>query len=171
MAKWLEKYEEKESKEKKNDSKSVVKIPIYSKEIALSSYDPTYCYKVIDFCKSGKSLTAFAASLGVTRSTINKWAERFEDFAYAIEVALSQAQSAWEDIAIDQAKGDNKGNGMTLQFMMKNQFSDEYKDKQEIEHKGGVTIVVDTGFGTVEGEVIRDAEVIEDSSTDDTDLL
>jgi len=95
----------------------------------------------------GRTLNHFAVSIGVAESTVNNWIERHEEFKKAYEVACGASQAYWEEIAHDQATGAIKGgNASTLTFMMKNQFNDKYKDKQEVEHKGDLTFIIDTGI-------------------------
>jgi len=120
--------------------------------------------------KDGKSFVAFAAAIGVPASTIRKWAENNEEFALALELAENNAQAAWEELAYGQSTGENKGSASTLTFMLKNRFSEYYKDKQEIEHKGGNIVMIDTGFSSIDAECeeIEEAPMIEAS---DIDLL
>lgn len=105
-----------------------------------------FCNQVIQHMRMGKSLKSFAGIIGVSPSTITKWAEDNEEFAEAIEIAKSISMNTWEDIAIDQATGASKGNATTLGFMMKNHFPNDYKDKVNVEQEGNISFVIDTGI-------------------------
>lgn len=120
------------------------------------NYDPNYANMLVEHRAGGKSITSFAAHLCVSINILKRWAKESEDFKLAMEVADTMAMAAWEDIAMEQAQGVHKGNASTLMFMLKNQFGDEYKDKQEVEHSGNVVFKIDTG-------IKRDIELIEDN--------
>lgn len=141
------------------------------------SYHRKFIQKLIGHLKSGKSVHSFSGSIGVSRSTIDTWVEQNEEFAEAMEIAKSVNLGTLEEIALDQATGESKGNAAILQFLMKNQHADIYKDKQHIETEGGVVFQIDTGIPVPQGieqqpfEV--EAEVIEEAETvlDEEDLL
>ena len=114
----------------------------------------------------GKSIKSFAAAIGVNSNTVKKWAERHPEFGKALELAKEASEGYWEEVAHGQATGEIKGGSTAaLTFLMKNQFSESYKDKQEIEHSGDLTFIIDTGINTgiedksppieIEGEVIE----------------
>ena len=129
-----------------------------------------FCNQVIQHMRQGKSLASFAGVIGVSPSTIAKWAENNPEFAEAIEIARSVSLNKWEDIAIGQATGDIKGNSTTLGFMMKNQFPNEYKDKVNVETEGNISFMIDTGIPTIPtGNMltIKDVEVDYEEIEDD----
>lgn len=121
---------------------------IYREPLAVyrGKFHHKFCNQVIQHMRSGKSLRSFAGVIGVSPSTLTKWAEENEEFAEAIEIAKSISMNTWEDIAIGQATGENKGNSTTLGFMMKNHFPNDYKDKVNIEQEGRVSFLIDTGI-------------------------
>lgn len=110
------------------------------------NYKPSFCQKLINHVRKGKSVESFAGTIGVTPATLYKWAEQFEELEEAMEVAKSLSLGFYEDIAIEQSTGDNKGNATTLKFLMTNQHSSVYKDKQVIENDGNVVFQIDTGI-------------------------
>ena len=64
-----------------------------------TGYDPSYCEKVIEWGKQGKSLLWMASELEVARSTFQFWAAAHPDFL----VALQRAKEAWQ--LVEQQKG------------------------------------------------------------------
>jgi len=133
-------------------------------------FNSGYCEAVVRYRALGKSLKSFAAQIGVTVETVKRWGKTNEEFKRALELSEEAAQGYWEEIAHGQATGELKGGSTTaMTFVMKNQFSEDYKDKQEVEHSGDLTFIIDTGIkrdtelNTIEAE----SSVIED----DSDLL
>ncbi len=118
-------------------------LPVYR-----GGYQAKFCHQVIQHMRAGKSLASFAGFVGVSPSTIKNWAEENEDFREAIEIAKSVSIGTWEDIAIEQATGESKGQSSTLTFMMKNLHPEQYKDKVNIEQEGNITFMIDTGIPT-----------------------
>ena len=82
-------------------------------------YKPEYCKQVIEFMGQGKSYTAFAGSIGVTRDCLYKWEAAHPEFLYAKKIA----QAALEDYMLELAHSqmiDGKLNTSAWIFMMKN---------------------------------------------------
>lgn len=111
-------------------------------------YNPQYPKALIQFMQQNpkKSLAAFCNSIGVGYSTLKKWAEKHDEVAQAIELAVQYSLEYYEDVAHDQATGDNHGKSSSLQFIMKNRFRDFYKDRQEVEHNTSVVFHIETGI-------------------------
>lgn len=135
-------------------------------EIYKGQYRKEFGHKLINHMRTGRSFASFAGTIGVSPTTISGWRDEHPDFKEALEIAKSVNMAAWEDIAIDQATGETKGNSSTTTFMMKNLHPDEYKDKQVIENEGNVVYMISTGVPSVEnnppieveGSVIQDDE-------------
>ena len=138
-----------------------------------SRYNPSYGEMLVNHMSEGKSFAAFAGLIGVSYSTLTKWRDQNPEFNEAYEIAKMASLGAWEDLALDQAKGTIKGNASSLIFTLKNRFSDFYKDKQEVEHGGNVQFVIDTGVPNTLQEALEYEEAIEVESTptDELDLL
>jgi len=62
-----------------------------------TSYDPSYCDKVIEWGRLGKSKAWMAAELGVVRMTIDNWADANPEFLDAFNLAMEFSQRWWED--------------------------------------------------------------------------
>jgi hypothetical protein len=62
-----------------------------------SDYDPSFCERVVELGKLGKSRAWIAAELGVVRSTLKNWEAAHPDFLVAMERAQVESQRWWED--------------------------------------------------------------------------
>lgn len=104
-----------------------------------SKYDPAYCEQVIEFLKEGYSLTAFAGSIGVCRDTISEWGNVHEEFSAALKIATAKSVLWWEGRNRAVAMG-QPGNAVSCIFGLKNRAREEWRDKQEVEHSGGLNV-------------------------------
>ena len=135
-----------------------------------TQYQPKFCQMLVNHRCTGKSFASFGLVAGVGIKTLKKWAEENLEFQEAIELAEVASLSYWEDKMGDQATGEIKGSSTTLLAIMKNNFGDFYRDKTEVEHKGGVVFRIATGIPFPEDtKIVEDieCEVIEQ----DDDLL
>ena len=64
-----------------------------------TTYDPSYCEKVIALGKLGKSFEQIAAQLDVSYRTIVNWRDTHEDFFHALEEAKIYEMVWWEEQA------------------------------------------------------------------------
>lgn len=58
-----------------------------SKRTNVSKYKPEYCQGIIDFMANGYSKVAYAGFLGVSRTRLYDWVEKYPDFAEAFDIA------------------------------------------------------------------------------------
>lgn len=101
-----------------------------------SKYRPEYCQMIVDHMAEGASILSFAAEIDVARSTINEWADVHEDFSDALKRAKAKCAAWWERLARRNAMtGD--GNASLVIFGLKNMAAEEWRDKQEIDHRSG----------------------------------
>lgn len=100
-----------------------------------TKYDDTFCDAIIDFMADGYSVTAFAGSIRVSRSTVYKWAEDHPEFSDALETAQAAAALWWEDKLRDCAEK-GEGNATASIFGLKNRAAADWRDKQSYEHSG-----------------------------------
>jgi hypothetical protein len=108
-----------------------------------TDYRPEYCEQVIEYGKRGKSVAWMAAELGVAKQTIHNWAEEHPEFLDAFNVAKLHSQRWWEDAGQDNmlmAPGQGTMNASIWSRSMAARFPDDWREKQEIKHAGGVTI-------------------------------
>lgn len=96
-------------------------------------YCKTYCKRAIEMGKDGKTWTAIAATLDVTRDTLYRWMDVYPEFSDAMKKSREHAAQWWEDTLQDQARGKIEGGSTTAAiFAMKNQFPDDYKDRKDL---------------------------------------
>lgn len=104
-----------------------------------SSYRPEYCALAIKLGGEGKSLTQIAVEIGVTRRTVNKWAEENEEFAAACELAQDKAQAFFESVATTGMMLGNRFNHNAWWNVMRSRFGAAgYRDAREVELSGAV---------------------------------
>lgn len=104
-----------------------------------SKYNDVYCDLVIEEMTTGKSLTAFAAEIGVARSTINEWMAVHPEFSEAVKIAKAKCAAWWEEKGRKLAEqGGAPGQATAVIFGLKNMGADDWRDKQEHELSGSV---------------------------------
>lgn len=105
-----------------------------------TKYDPKYCDMIIDYFgvehfenNRGKvkgaelpQFTAFARSIGVSRSTLHKWTQDHKEFSDAYNTAKQLQEELIANNAIN-----GRYNPVFSQFMLKN--CHNWKDRQEVE--------------------------------------
>ena len=98
-----------------------------------TKYDPKYCDQIIEHMKDGASMTSFAASIMVARSTINEWMANNPEFSEAVKIAKANCAAWWENLARNNAAtGD--GNATLCIFGLKNMAAEDWREKQEVDH-------------------------------------
>lgn len=106
-----------------------------------TKYDPAYCDLVVEHCKTGASLTSFAASIDVCRATITVWSEDHAEFLAAVKRAKAHCAAWWEQNARKGMTGESKDVNATLCiFGLKNMAAEDWREKQEVQHSGGVRV-------------------------------
>lgn len=102
-----------------------------------SKYDPSYCDKIVEFMGLGYSKTAFAGDIGVSRDTVLEWSKEHPEFSGAVKRAEAARTRALELTLI---AGETGPKVTAHIFALKNASPEEWRDKQEIEHSGGVDV-------------------------------
>lgn len=59
-------------------------------------YDPSYCERVIELGREGKTPLQMAVSIGVARTTLLAWADEHPEFLTALTLARELSQDWWE---------------------------------------------------------------------------
>lgn len=85
--------------------------------------------------RDGYSVTAFAGHIGVARSTVFLWAEQNPEFSDALKTAQALAALWWEK-SLRQVASTGEGNATASIFGVKNRSTEDWRDKQEVEHTG-----------------------------------
>lgn len=92
--------------------------------------------------KEGFSLCEMASDLEIAWDTFERWRKEKPEFSDAVKQALRNSQAWWERKGREATFGECQGfNATSYIFQMKNRFSDDWREKQEIEHKGGISVV------------------------------
>lgn len=95
-----------------------------------TKYDPAYCEDIVAFCGQGYSITAFAGSIGVARSTIQEWADANPEFSVAVRAAKAASAFWWESRSRRVAeRGGGPGTATVIVFNLKNMAPDDYREK------------------------------------------
>lgn len=104
-----------------------------------TDYKPEYCDKVIELGRSGASKAEMAHAIGISRNTLDNWADANPEFLRAVKESQSFSQGWWESEGRKATFGGTPGfNATSFIFNMKNRFAADWKDKQEVEHSGEV---------------------------------
>lgn len=106
-----------------------------------TKYDPAFCDQAVEFMSEGYSTKAFAGHIGVSLSTVYKWVEEYPEFSESIKTGQSKSARWWEETLRTVAKT-GEGSAAASIFGVKNRSQEEWKDKHETEHSGGVTVEV-----------------------------
>ena len=101
-----------------------------------SKYRPEYCDMVVEHMSEGASLTSFAALVGVARSTISEWMDEHEEFSVAATRGKAACAAWWERVARKNAVT-GEGNATLTVFGLKNMSPEDWREKQEIDHRSG----------------------------------
>ena len=111
-----------------------------------SLYDPSYCEKVIELGKLGKSIEQIASTLGLSLRVLYKWKDEHEEFMQAMEDAKQFEQAWWEEMGqgymVEQYQGD-KLNASLWSRSMAARFPKKYREsvKQEITGADGAPLL------------------------------
>jgi hypothetical protein len=104
-----------------------------------TKYDPAYCDEAETFLAGGYSIAALAGQLGVAVSTVKEWISVHPEFSASVKRGQAGAVLWWETRNIEFAET-GEGNATAIIFGLKNRASEEWRDKIETEHSGGVSI-------------------------------
>lgn len=102
-----------------------------------TAYDSKFCDKLISFMGKGYSLTAFAGSISVCRDTLNEWARQHDEFSDAVKVGKAKRTMRLEQTLLAGQTGPKVTAHI---FALKNADPEGWRDKQEVEHSGGVKV-------------------------------
>jgi len=100
-----------------------------------TGYDSSHCEGVIKFLADGYSLAAFAGSIGVSRSTVYRWIDEYEEFRDAVKVGQAGSVLWWEKANRALALS-GQGNATAIVFGLKNRAADEWRDVKTTELSG-----------------------------------
>lgn len=97
---------------------------------------------ILELGKQGASQKAMYAAIGISKTTAAKWKEEDPEFAEAMSLATTYAQSWWESMML--ANIDNKAfNSRVAELALKGQFPDDYRDRMDVKQNIKQEVVVD----------------------------
>lgn len=103
-----------------------------------STYTDTMGREVINLMSTGLSLTAAMAELGYHRQTAYDWQEAHPEFSDAVKVGQAKRQLFLERRLLkDEIAGPQVTSTI---FALKNTGTGDWRDKQEVEHSGEMTV-------------------------------
>jgi hypothetical protein len=130
-----------------------------------SNYAPELCGQVTDLCKLGATDVEMAEFFDISRQTFDTWKKKHPDFLAAIKAGKIIADMQVANSLFKRATGYEQtvtkivGKGdaaravevteivpadpASCMFWMKNRRKNEWRDKQEIEHKGALDVNLD----------------------------
>jgi hypothetical protein len=83
-------------------------------------YSTDYCAMIVAHMADGYSLESFAGAIATSAAIVKSWAEKFPEFAYAVEVGKAAQVFAHERIGMAIMRT-GKGSADVFKFVMKNQ--------------------------------------------------
>lgn len=100
-----------------------------------TEYREEFCSRVIELGRRGKSKAQIAASLDVSRQTLDNWTQTHPEFLDAVKAARDLALAWWEDQGQAGLTAE-KFNATAFIFQVKNRFRDDYADRSSHELTG-----------------------------------
>jgi hypothetical protein len=95
--------------------------------------------KVMRIGRAGGTKAMMAAEIDVPMKTFLEWEKTFPEFSKAVQMARTYSQAKMESLGLGIAEGVVDGNSAAWQFIMKNQFPEQWRDVKETintnEHK------------------------------------
>lgn len=104
-----------------------------------TKYDPSFCERVIELGKEGKSRVQIACALEVDPKSLRDWADAHEDFSLALTRAKAEEQNWWETQG-QLALTADKFQAPVWKKSMEARFRDEYTERRETELSGSVAV-------------------------------
>lgn len=104
-----------------------------------TDYKPSYAEEILSLMASGLSLAASAAELGIHRQRVYEWEEKHPEFADTIKLARSKRQLFLERRLLSAEAGPIVTSSI---FALKNAAGEDWRDKQEVETNGNLTVNV-----------------------------
>jgi hypothetical protein len=102
-----------------------------------TKYDPAMCEAVEAFMGQGYSRMAAAGHIGICYATFREWVELHPEFSAAVKRGQAVRTVFLERGLLDAETGPQVTSRI---FALKNAAPDEWRDKTETQHSGGVKI-------------------------------
>jgi|ERR1022692_2749190 hypothetical protein len=75
-----------------------------SMEYFISKYQEKYCYDLLEWCKEGRSIEAWAASINVIPDVLPIWMRDNPDFDVVVRVAYWKRLAYWQELALQDTR-------------------------------------------------------------------
>lgn len=102
-----------------------------------TDYTPELGDRILELMAGGLSLAASAADCDVHRQRVYEWMDRHPDFADTVKLAQAKRQAFLEKRLLSAAEGPVVTSSI---FALKNAGPEDWRDKREVEHSGGVEV-------------------------------
>jgi len=99
-----------------------------------TTYDPDLGERIVSIMEEGLSLAAAAAECDVHRQRVYEWEKQYPDFAELVALARVKRQAFLERRILGADSGPIVTSSI---FALKNAAPDDWRDKQEIDHRSG----------------------------------
>lgn len=105
-----------------------------------TKYDPAMCDQVIELGREGFGKAEIAYELGVCRDTLDEWCRQHPSFSDAITRAREFSLGWWNKQGRAGVWGGKDFNAQAYSLQVRNRFPQDWRDKQEVEHSGELTL-------------------------------
>lgn len=103
-----------------------------------TDFKPEYGDRILELMTEGLSLAAAAAEIDVHRQRVYEWLEKHPEFADTVRLAQAKRQNFLERRLL---KADVGPVVTSTIFALKNAGPEDWREKQEVQHSGGVRMV------------------------------
>lgn len=100
-----------------------------------TDFTPTLGEEILSLMASGLSLAASAAEIGIHRQRVYEWMDRHPEFADTVKLAQAKRQLFLERRLLAADAGPVVTSTI---FALKNAGPEDWRDKREVEHSGGI---------------------------------
>jgi hypothetical protein len=102
-----------------------------------TKYRPELCDEIVAIMSKGLSATAAAAELNICRKSLYNWEAEHPDFATALDMGRTKRQAFLEKRLLGASEGPVVTSSI---FALKNAAPKDWREKQEVEQTGTLTI-------------------------------
>lgn len=106
-----------------------------------TKYRPEMCDTLAGMGSDGEGMAEAYVALKISPDTFHRWVKEIPEFSEAVKAYRARSQAWWEEMGRKGTFGLTEGfNGTGFVFNMKNRFPDDWRDKQEVDHSGKMTV-------------------------------
>lgn len=110
-----------------------------------SKYDSDEALQILSgLGHEGEGMAEAAVALGICRDTFYRWMDQHQEFSDAVKDMRTRSQAWWERKGRLGTFGETEGfSGVGFVFNMKNRFPEDWRDKVNMEHEGGISVTLE----------------------------